>query len=400
MLGRDDASTCPAGKTLFRDDLGRKAMRTLRLRGATREGGHGGEVFSCVYTSDGSFVLSAGWDGYLRLWMAANATPVTSLHASHKPLSCCALTPDGSAWLSGSMDGVLSWWDAVSHQPRMNFIAHIRPISAIQFSPDGSYLATASWDRKLVLRRVGQENDGRSLNGHQDIVSGCRWSSDGKLLLSWSHDASLRLWDAETGREVARLPGHADRVSAACLSKAGQWVVSGGRDGAVKLWDLRQRVEVGSIQLRDELFGCWILPDDSSVLTVSVEGRLAWWSLPDFKLQTELAGNFRVMSGDLASSGTELVLGGEDGNLHFVAIEGVEEAPLLVTPTATVRKPKSGVLRRILGKPKTECSYHYTCPVCRHTTEISRLPDESIRCVTCNRLLKVHAEVAQLQVQS
>src|SRR5215472_14831363 len=98
-------------------------MRSLRVRGAATEEGHGGEVFSCVYTADGAFVLSAGWDGCLRLWMATDGSPVTALNASPKPLSCCALSPDGASWLAGSMDGVLSWWDAVSHQMRQNFIA-------------------------------------------------------------------------------------------------------------------------------------------------------------------------------------------------------------------------------------------------------------------------------------
>ncbi len=372
-------------------------MRTLHLRGAATEEGHGGEVFSCVYTADGAFVLSAGWDGSLRLWMAENGTPVTVLNASPKPLSSCAISPDGAGWLAGSMDGVLSWWDAVSHQLGQNFIAHIRPISAIQFSPDGRFLATASWDRKLVLRRVNEVRDGQPLNGHSDIVAGCRWSADSKQLLSWSHDSTLRLWDAESGREVARLPGHEDRVTAACLSKDGQWAVSGGRDGAVKLWHLPQRMEARSVQLNNEIRGCWCLNDGSSVITVDADGLVVWWSLPQLEVQAELPSNIRAMCGELAPSGSELVLGSEQGQLHFVTLAGIEEAPLLVTPQPTT-KPKSGVFRRILGKPKAEGGYQYTCPVCRHTTEIPSLPNQTIRCAACNRLLRVAMEPAQLQV--
>jgi WD40 repeat protein len=375
-------------------------MRALRVRGATTAAGHGGEVYSCVYTGDGAFVLSAGWDGCLRLWMTSNVTPVTALNASAKPLSCCAVTADGTAWLSGSMDGVLGWWDAVSHQLRQSFIAHIRPISAVQFSPDGRYLATASWDRKLMLRRVGNEREGRALSGHHDMVLGCRWSPDSKRLLSWSQDATLRVWDAEGARENFRLIGHADRISAACLSKDGQWVLSGGRDGMVRLWDLSKRVEIRSLRLNNEVIGCWFLADGRSALTVTAGGGIGWWSLPNLELQTELATNNRVLCGDLAPSGTEVVLGGEDGQLRFVALEGIEEAPLLVTPTPNAVKSKSGVLHRILGKQKAPCSYQLTCPVCRHTTEIASLPRESIRCSACNRLLRVSADGPQLQVQS
>lgn len=373
-------------------------MRTLRVRDGGSVEGHGGEVFSCLYSADGAFVLSAGWDGCLRLWLSANAQPVTCLQASNKPLSSCTISPDGASWVSGSMDGVLSWFDAMSHQMKLNFIGHIRPISAIQFSPDGRYLATASWDRKLLLRHVGDVRDGQGLTGHHDIVSGCRWLPGGKQLLSWSHDGSLRLWDVDSGSEAARFTGHADRITAACLSQDGQWAVSGGRDGTVKLWDLKRRAEVRSVQLKDEVRCCWCLRDSASILTVNADGWMVMWSLPDFEVQTELASDVRALCGDLSPSGTEIVLGSESGHLHFVAIEGIEEPPLSVTATPMF-KPKSGVISRFLGKQKIDRAYQYTCPSCGQTTETPHLPPEAIPCPSCQRLLRVSMETSQLQPQ-
>lgn len=373
-------------------------MRTLRLRGAGTEEGHGGEVFSCVYTADGGFVLSAGWDGFLRLWTTADGQPVSALQASAKPLSCCTLSPDGSAWVSSSMDGVLSWWDPLSHQLKQTFVGHIRPISAIQFSPDAAALATASWDRKLMVRKIGAEREGQSLGGHHDIVSGCRWLPDGKQLLSWSHDGTLRLWDAKSGQEVGRLDGHEDRVTAACLSADGHWAISGGRDGVVKVWDVPRRAEVRSMQLDTEVRGCWSLLDGESAATITADGWMVLWSLPDFEVQAELSSDIRVLCGDLSPAGNEIVLGSEDGHLHFVAIDGTEDAPLLVTPSRML-KPKTGVFSRFLGKQTWQQTYQYTCPACRHTTEVAHLPSASIPCPTCKRLLRVSAEVRQLQPQ-
>lgn len=371
-------------------------MQALRTRGSTSEGGHGGEVFSCVYSGDGAFVLSAGWDGCLRLWQPSPAQLVSSLSASLKPLSACTFAPGGTAWVCGSMDGVLSWWDAVSHQRGLNFVAHIRPISAIQFSPDGRYLATASWDRKLLLRRVGEETGGQGLAGHRDIVAGCRWSSDSKQLLSWSHDATLRLWDADSARQIAVLDGHADRVTAACLSSDGQWAVSGSRDGVVKLWDLRRYAETRSVQLKEEVRGCWYLRDGASLLTVHANGWMAVWSLPDLEKQAELTCGIRPLCGDLSPTGTELVLGNEAGHLHFISVEGVKEAPLPVTATPAF-KPKSGVITRFLGKRKCQQTYQYTCPACGHVEETTSLPHEAVPCSSCSRMLRVHVETPQLQ---
>jgi WD40 repeat protein len=373
-------------------------MRTLRVRDGGSESGQGGELFSCVYSADGAFVLSGGWDGCLRLWLSANVQQVSSLEASSRPLSCCAFSPDGTAWLSAAMDGTLSWWDAMTHQMKQTFIAHIRPLSAIQFSPDGQSLVTASWDRKLMLRRVGDEREGRALVGHSDIVAGCRWSLDSKQLLSWSHDGTLRLWNVDVARETARLEGDADRVTAACLSKDGQWAISGSRDGSVKLWDLRRRVEARTVRLKEEVRGCWYLAEDSSVVTVNADGWIVVWSLPDFEVQAELASDIRVMCGDLAPSGSEVVLGSEKGTLHFVVIEGMETTPIAVTPTPQF-KPKSGVITRFLGKQRIERSYQYSCPACGHTEETAHLPREAIPCPSCKRLLQVCAEAPQLQPQ-
>jgi WD40 repeat protein len=371
-------------------------MQTLRERDCGNEGGHGGEVFSCAYSNDGAFVLSAGWDGCLRLWLSASAQLVSSLQAALKPLGSCAFAPDGTSWISGSMDGALSWWDAVSHQRKLNFVAHIRPISATQFSPDGHYLATASWDRKLQLYRVGKEQESRSLVGHRDIVAGCRWSADSKQLLSWSHDGTLRLWEADSARPIALLEGHTDRVTAACLSRDGQWAVSGSRDGAVKLWDLRRYAEARSVQGHEEVRGCWYLSAGTSALTVHADGKMVVWSLPDLEMQTALASSIRPLCGDLSPSGSEVVLGSETGQLHFIALDGMKDVPLPVTATPSFR-PKNGVITRFLGKRKIEQVYRYACPACGYDGDIASLPADAIPCPSCNRLLRVIAEVPQLQ---
>jgi WD40 repeat protein len=373
-------------------------MGSLRVRCAGTGEGHGGEVFSCAYSPDGAFVLSAGWDGCLRLWLTSNGQQVSCLHASAKPLSCCILSRDGTEWLSGSMDGALSRWDAVSHQLKQNILAHIRPISAIAYSPDGQWLATASWDRKIIVRRVGHEATEFPLAGHHDIVSGCRWTPDGKQLISWSHDGTLRVWDMEIRREAARLRGHEARVTVACLSADGHWAVSGGQDGTVKLWDLQRRAEVRAVRLKAEVRGCWCLRDGGSIVTVTADGWLVLWSLPDFEVRSELAGDIKVMCGEVAPTGAEIALGSSDGRIHLLTVEGIEESPILVRPMQTL-KPKTGMFGRILGKPTQEKTFQYTCPACRKTSELPNLPSEAILCASCKQPLRLSAEALQLQPQ-
>jgi WD40 repeat protein len=353
--------------------------------------GHGGDVFACAYSADGAFVLSAGWDGHLRLWETNTGTPVTSLQAGPKPLSACAFTPQGLQWLSGSMDGLLNFWDAQTHALNLSFVAHTRPISAITFSPDGQLLATASWDRQIFLRKAGKEREGRTLSGHQDIVTGCRFMPDGRRLLSWSHDGTVRYWDTEFGSTEGVLGVHDERVTAAGVSPDGRFAASGSRDGLVKLYDMNEGTEVGSVSLPTEVRGCFFLLDGQSLVTVDAEGWITLFLAPGLEPQAELGTGVKAQSCELSPTGVQLALGAEDGYLYLVAVEGMENAPLVVTAAPHTKQKKT-----LFGK-KVVHSFRFTCPVCRHVGEVERVPGQPIACGSCRRKLRLNAPARQLQ---
>jgi WD40 repeat protein len=355
-------------------------------------------VYGCAFAPDGAFVLSAGWDGHLRLWDASTGAAVTALQAGPKPLSACAVAPDGMHWLSGSMEGLMSVWDAVSHQSRQNFMAHIRPVSCIRFSPDGKRLVTTSWDRQVVLRLVGKEREGKVLSGHHDIVAGCRFTPDGKRLVSWSYDCSLRVWDGETGRCSATLSGHTDRVVAADVSPDGRAVISAGRDGSLIFWDLQERSQVTAVRL-GEPRACFFLPDGRSVATVDSQGWVLLLTAPGLEVQAELGTGVKPLCGDLGPAGSLIALGAEDGRVHLVGVDGLEGAPLVVTAFQTLKAKATG-LGRLLGKAKLMPVFQFTCPVCRHAVEVHDLPRQSFACAKCGRQLRVDAKVRPMQPQT
>ncbi len=368
----------------------------LRLQERQHGDGHSGEVFAVAYSSDGAFALSGGWDGSLRLWETSSGVLVSSLEASHKPLSACAFAPDDKHWLAGSMEGLLSSWDVAGHQPIYNFVAHTRPISAIRFSPDGKVLATTSWDRQIGVRKVGKEREAKLLTGHRDIVAGCRFSPDGKHLLSWSYDGSLILWDAEFGQQVWALPGHDDRILTAALSPDGRLAASGSRDGVLKLWDIGFRGEAGGLPQTGELVGCFFLLDGESLITVTGAGVLTLLAVPTFEVKAELETGCKVLAAELSPPSSQLALGGDDGRVHFVAIDGLEDAELIVNTTPTTRQTAT-VLDKFFGKTRTTRVFAFTCPACRIEADLPALPSESFPCPRCGRSLWTAAASRQLQ---
>src|SRR5690348_4892524 len=105
-------------------------MPTLRLLEIVAgSNASAGELICCAYTPDGTFVLTGGWDGYVRLWEAGTGKSITQVQTGDKPVTACVVSPDSKRWLSASSEGLLASWDAMSHRRLAIFLAHPRPIS-------------------------------------------------------------------------------------------------------------------------------------------------------------------------------------------------------------------------------------------------------------------------------
>jgi len=255
---------------------------------------------------------------------------------------------------------------------------------------------TTSWDRQIALRKVHKEREGKMLTGHTDIVAGCRFTPDGKQLLSWSYDGSVRLWEVDAAREIQVLGLHEDRVTAAAMAPDGSLAVSASRDGTLKLWELRECLEIGAAKLSGEVRSVYFMLDGQAIVTVDANGWLAVLAVPSFEMHTDLQTGLRPMCSDQSPSGEQFVLGCEDGSLRFVALEGYESAPLVVTPSQTLENTTT-FLDRLIGKTRTTTMYHYTCPVCRHAAQVTALPKQPVVCRMCARQLRVMSHARQLQ---
>jgi WD40 repeat protein len=365
-------------------------MAELRVMAeGTEASGHGGEVFALGFSPDGAFVLSGGWDGHVRLWETTTGAPVTALRTSDKAISACAVAPGGRRWLTGGLDGMLVTWEAATHQRLASVLAHTRPISAIQFSADDTLLATASWDCTITLSSPTGDGERRTLAGHDDIIGGCRFTPDGGHLFSWSHDRTARVWDLAGGQAAATLKGHSERVTAGAVAPDGLWAATGARDQVLVLWDLRAERPARSVCLGGEVRACFFLLDGESLVSIDSNGRVVLHALPDLEERQELLTRWPVQCADLAPTGGLLALGCDDGQVRFVTVDGLDAAPLLVTPTQTTRQTQSR-LQRFFGRACVTHAYACTCPTCRHDFE---LPNGSLgqaaRCPSCRRSLRV-----------
>ncbi len=368
-------------------------MPSLQLITGAEGSKHQGEISSCSFGPDSMFVLSGGWDGYIRLWETTTGVHVTALQVSNKPVSNCGVSPDGKQWLSGTLEGMLARWDALTHQQVSTFLAHTRPISSIAFSVDGRVVATASWDRTIILWNAVREREGRTLTGHTDIVAGCRFTPDGRTLVSWSHDATLRTWDLSRARPLAVMTGHHDRILSGAISPDSRYVASGSRDCVLKLWDLVTGKESASATQFEEIRACCFLRDGKHLVTVDAQGALRLYSVPALQQVSELAAHLPTQCAEIAPSGGAIALGCSDGRVYMVKVEGFDESPLIVTANQLSRRTQT-TLQRLMGKSQVKQTVFCHCPVCRQAFELKEgVPTHEIACPSCHRKLLISAVV-------
>ncbi len=371
-------------------------MRQLQSR--TFDGiveGHEGEVFATAFFPDGTLVVTAGWDGYLRLWDPITATPQVRLRIGNKPLSACAVSLDGRHYLTGTMEGVLGLWDAATQTPTQTTVAHTRPIAAIALAPDGFTLASAGWDRMIHLRSLDNFHVARLLQGHRDLLTGCTFFPDGRNLLSWSADGTLRGWDTDSAREEFCLRVSPDRVAAAALSPDGTLALTGARDGTIKLWNLIEQREVLKLALPEEIRGLFFLLDGEAAVAVDAAGQALLLTLPDLRVESAAPAGHRIMASALSPDGRQLALGGEDGYLYLMAITGESTGPVFVTPQRTAT-PAGGLIARLFGGGNRAESYRVVCPCCRTAVTLQTLPDRPISCSQCRQAIRVNGQALPL----
>lgn len=162
VAGRID----PAGKFVFATSEDRSIVR-WRLDNEAKAvfAGHDSWVFGLAFCDGGQTLLSAGGDGRLIWWPAADdkPTPRRTLNAHDGWARCVAVSPDGHLIATGGNDNLVKVWTA-----------------------DGKPVHT--------------------LKGHANRVYSVAFHPDGRLI-SGDLMGSVRVWDVGPGKEVAALDG-------------------------------------------------------------------------------------------------------------------------------------------------------------------------------------------------
>ncbi|MCA9188138.1 MAG: protein kinase [Pirellulaceae bacterium] len=255
-----------------------------------------GTVASAEFTPTDDIVVTASWDGSMKLWDVNSGKAIAKLLGGHQgEILAIDISPDGRTLISAGHDGVVRCWDMEQHKllPQ-SLVGHRGPIASARFSPDGQYILTASRDRTCriwaadsgqlmsILRDPAEagNDDPSHATSHRLAVLCAEFlpQSTGLAVVTGAEDGTAKIWDVSTGAVKQYLRGHIGAVSCIGISDNAQRVLTGSRDATARLWDPATGKEVLTLKGHSEdLTSVQFAPNGLDVLTSSRDGMAVIW---------------------------------------------------------------------------------------------------------------------------
>ena len=123
--------------------------------------GQSAEVRCCSVSPNNHVFASGGDDHILRIWDDRLRTSVQKCIGHRNNITSCMFSGDGSMLLSASLDCSVFLWDlrgSIIHR----FQDHSAPVSSVSFSSSGRHFVSGSWDKFVIayssstLKEVGR----------------------------------------------------------------------------------------------------------------------------------------------------------------------------------------------------------------------------------------------------
>jgi WD40 repeat protein len=163
--------------------------------------GHNIMVMDCAISPDDTWIVSAGWDGQLKMWDTETGTELHTLSGHTDAVTACAISPDGKWIVSASADKTLKLWDANTGIEMRTLIGHTDSVAGCAVGPNGTWIASSSIDGTVKVWESTTGIEQLTIAGQNKPLLNCAISPDSKWIVWTSTDRTLKIWDVAAGTE-------------------------------------------------------------------------------------------------------------------------------------------------------------------------------------------------------
>lgn len=300
--------------------------------------GHNGVIDGVAFQPTESLLVSAAWDGTVRLWNTMNGQEIAMLTGHQDRVVDVAFSPTGAQIASASWDGTARLWSVPDGAP-LATLAHGAEVSAVAYSGDGTRVVTGGanpeaegglaglavvWDTAsgsplVQIQTFGPVTGVAMLDNNAVVVATAAQSCE----LGGGGVAVYRVQNGETIREYG---GGGASITSLALSPSHDRIAGGGpADGcsgpaAVWVWDARNGPLQQTIDHSGsgDVFALAFSGAAPVLASGSEDGTLRLWNL-DTGTQAGLinAHNGAVQSVAFDANGRRMASGGDDNQLRL-----------------------------------------------------------------------------------
>ncbi len=202
--------------------------------------GHGHNVTSLCFNSDGTRLASSSADKTVMTWDCDDWSE------AHHPLEhpaavrhVCFDIHDKSV-LTACADANVRKWDLLTGK-QIVLHGHKAQAEHIAMSPNGETFASCALDGTIILWDRRSLKQLRTLTLPVKVIRSIAFNHSGCRLLSSGTDGTVRVWSVESGEQVLALNASVDSITHVEFARNGKSFVSSGNDGKVMLWKTERK---------------------------------------------------------------------------------------------------------------------------------------------------------------
>jgi WD40 repeat protein len=243
----------------------------------------GGPVSGLALGPD-SLLVTATYDGRLRVWDASSGAPRTGVKQTGEGSLVVAVSADGLIIATGGESNVIRLWDQGLRQTA-ELEGHTHWVRALAFMPPGSgpgdTLVSAGADGVAYLwTSLTTAAIPTALGQRSSLMRSLAISPDGETIATGNAEGQVILWDSTESEARASsrpiLTGHDGTVTGIAYGPSGDWMLTADASGTVRLWAADSGLDPwGSLGRVGALSGLVVVSDEQA-FTVGADGPARW----------------------------------------------------------------------------------------------------------------------------
>jgi eukaryotic-like serine/threonine-protein kinase len=242
--------------------------------------GHTALVSCLAWSGQGSFLVSGGYDHFIRVWYA-NGTQGRTFKGHARDLRCVAVSPDEKTIASGAKDRTVRLWNVETGEQIGDPIEHTEQVNAVVFTKDGDHFISTSDDGKIQFWNW-KERQRVDLRDESAALMCAAISADGRTLATGGRTGHVTLWTVESNSLVAKdqLRANGEILSVA-FSPDGKTLAAGGGDKVVHLYQIPSGLELLTLKPTTAQINCLSFSPDGTRLSAALhDGTIRTWYAP------------------------------------------------------------------------------------------------------------------------